>query len=144
MLRKILGVIVAYIVMFVLTFISLTILYNVLGADGVFHPGNYQPTIAWLAGGAILTLVLTIIGGYIAALIGNGAGTAKALAVVIVVIGLIMAAATIFGPEKLPEVRPAGITMWEAIAKIQDPVWVCLVNPVIGAIGALIGGSLKK
>jgi hypothetical protein len=143
MLRKILGVIAAYVVMMILTFILLTVLYNVLGADGVFGPGNYQPTLAWLAGALIVTVLVTITGGYIAAVIGKG-GTAKILALVVIVVGLIMAAATILGPMKMPEARPAVITMFEAIAKMQEPVWVCLVNPVIGAIGVLIGGKFKK
>jgi hypothetical protein len=144
MLRKILGVIVGYVAMVILTFILLTVLYNVLGADGVFGPGHYQATTAWLGGAVVVTLLVSILGGYIAKAVGKSAGAVQMLAGLVFVLGMIVAVIIIFGPAKPMDARPAAITMFEAIAKIHEPVWVCIVNPIVGTIGVLIGGILRK
>jgi hypothetical protein len=144
MLRKILGVLAGYIVMMILTFALLTAVYNILGADGVFLSGTYVVTAAWLGGSLIVTLLVAITGGYVAKAIGKTNGTVRILAGLVFVLGMIIAAMILFGPVKPFEVRPAGITMFEAIAKIQEPIWVCLVNPVVCVIGILIGGMLKR
>lgn len=42
MARKIIGVIVGYIAMAAAIFITFTLLYLILGAEGSFQPGNFQ------------------------------------------------------------------------------------------------------
>jgi L-lactate permease len=32
----------------------------------------------------------------------------------------------------------------EAMMKAREPLWVAVVNPVLGAIGVFVGGSLRK
>lgn len=143
MLRKILGVIAGYIALMIVTFIALTVWYNVLGADGVFGPANFEPTIAWSAGALIVSFLAALSGGYVSVLVGKAPVTAKILAGIVLVLGLIVGAMIIMGPVK-NEVRPAIISMFEAIGKIKEPAWVCIVNPFVGAIGIMIGGMLKK
>jgi hypothetical protein len=36
------------------------------------------------------------------------------------------------------------MSMFEAMQQAQTPVWVMLLNPVIGAIGVLVGGGAAR
>ena len=41
-------------------------------------------------------------------------------------------------------VRSGNVTQVEAMQKANEPIWVPLTFPVLGAIGVLIGGKLKR
>jgi len=42
MIRNTFGVVLGYVAMFAFVFITFTILYFILGADGSFEPGTYE------------------------------------------------------------------------------------------------------
>ena len=47
--------------------------------------------------------------------------------------------------EKANAVRPGGdIPMFEAMQKAKEPRWVPFTFPIIGVIGVLVGGKLKR
>lgn len=64
MLRTILGVIVGYIAMFVIVVGLLFGLYAILGQDGSFEPGTFEPSMLWLVLMFIVGLVASIVGGW--------------------------------------------------------------------------------
>lgn len=142
MIRKILGVIIAYVVMFICIFLLFSTAYFAMGSDRAFEPGSYQPTLLWDITAFILGFIAAVIGGVVAAVIGKG-NTPKILAVLVLVIGMAAAIATAV-MEKPNEARTGNVTNFDAMMKAQEPVWVAFVNPVIGVIGVLVGGSLRK
>ena len=67
MLRSVLGVIVAYILMFILQVAAFMTIYTLVGADWSFKPASYQASTRWTAMQFLVVLVTCIIGGLICA-----------------------------------------------------------------------------
>ena len=57
MLRTILGVILGYVAMAVLIFLTFTLAYLTMGSEGAFQPGTYEVTALWLVVSFVLSLV---------------------------------------------------------------------------------------
>jgi uncharacterized membrane protein YfcA len=89
-----------------------------------------------------LGFIAAAIGGFVAALIGRS-GAVKIMAGLVLLIGAIVVVMTVFGP-KAEEIRTGGVPNMEAMMKAREPLWVAVVNPVLGAIGVFVGGSLRK
>ena len=140
--RKILGGIIGYVVMFVVIFTTFTLAYLAMGADTAFLPGSYDVSMTWILISTILGFVAAIAGGYVAALIG-GKGAAKIAAGIVLVLGLLLAIVTAVSP-KPTDTRAADVPNMEAMQWARTPVWVAFLNPLVGVIGALVGGSLRK
>lgn len=143
MLRSILGGIAGYVVMFILIFVTFTALYLALGADRAFTPGTYQVSVLWIAVSTVLGTIAAIIGGYIAALVGKGMTAVKVLAGIILVMGLITAAMVAVTPAPT-DARTADVPNMEAMTKAQTPVSISILNPIIGIVGAMIGGRMRR
>jgi len=145
MLRSVLGVIVGYIVMFVLQVIAFMTIYTMMGADWSFKPASYEASTAWTAMQFGVILVTTIIAGLICAVIAKGGKAPLVLAVVVLVLGLALAfASTALRPSDTHEIRTGSVPNMEAMSKARHPAWVIFLGPVIGAIGVVIGGKLKR
>lgn len=145
MLRSVLAVIVGYLTIFVLTFFAFTAAYQVLGADGAFKPGSYDSSNRWMALAFAVYFVLGIIGGLICAAIAKGGKAPLALAIVLLVLGLLFAIPSIIARKDTTyTVRTGEITMFEAMQRAKEPLWGPLLFPIFGAAGALIGGKLKR
>lgn len=43
-----------------------------------------------------------------------------------------------------PQVREASAGNLEAMTNARQPGWVAVLNPIIGAIGVMLGARLKK
>ncbi len=144
--RAIAGVIVGYIVMFAGVFFTLSIAWSVLKADGAFvEAPSWEQSTTWVVTSLVLGLVAAIIGGFVCALIAiKGSKAPIALAVFVVVMGAISAAMQLAKPnsEEPPPPRTAQTTMFEAIQSAQVPMLSLIGNPIVGAIGALIGARL--
>jgi peptidoglycan biosynthesis protein MviN/MurJ (putative lipid II flippase) len=144
MLRSALGVIVGYIVMFILQVVAFMTIYSLMGANWSFKPASYEASTQWTVMQFVVILVTTIIAGLICAIIARGGKATLALAGVVLVLGLALAAAsTAFRPADTHEVRAGDVPNMEAMNKARHPAWVIFLGPVIGAVGVLIGGKLK-
>lgn len=142
MIRKILGAIAGYIVFALFLVLFFLALYLVLGADRSFLPGKYDPSTTWTISTFILGFIATAIGGYVTALIGRN-GAVKMMAGLVVVIGAIVV--VMLAMENKPEeVRVGDVPMMEAMDKAREPLWVAIVNPILGVFGVFAGGSLRK
>ena len=145
MLRSVLGVIVGYIVMFVLQVIAFMTIYTMMGADWSFKPASYEASTAWTAMQFGVILVTTIIAGLICAAIAKGGKAPLVLAVVVLVLGLALAfASTALRPADTHEIRAGNVPNMEAMSKARHPAWVIFLGPVIGAVGVVMGGKLKR
>ena len=145
MLRSVLGVIIGYIVMFVLQVIAFMTIYTMMGADWSFKPASYEASTAWTAMQFSVILITTIIAGFICAAIAKGGKAPLVLSVVVLLLGLALASAsTALRPADTHEVRTGNVPNMEAMSKARHPAWVIFLGPVIGAVGVVIGGKLKR
>lgn len=145
MVRSIIAVIVSYITMFVLNFLGFVGLYAIVGPGQAFRPRSYLASNRWIAMAFAIVLVSGIIAGLICAAIARGRKSTLALAVLILAVGLVMSIPAIKkGRENAGMVRVGDVPAMEAAEKAYWPVWAPFTFPFVSAIGALIGGKLKK
>jgi hypothetical protein len=145
MARTVLAVIIAYIAMFLLVFIGFTCAYLLVGADVAFKPGSYEGSTTWIAIAFVINFVIAIIGGFICAAIARGGKAPIALAVVVLVLGLLLAVPAIMKHQTNANlVRAGNPAQMEIMQRAYWPVWVPFTFPFTGAIGVLIGGRLKR
>ncbi|MBT8377975.1 MAG: hypothetical protein KJN64_01955 [Ignavibacteria bacterium] len=145
MARKIIGVVVGYITIFVIVFVSFTILYMILGHDGTFEAGSYQVTTTWIIISFILGLVAAILGGFVCVLIAKDRKTAYWLAGLVLVLGIALAIPALGETnEELNKVREETAGNMEAMENAKQPPISLIFNPIIGAVGVIAGSRLKK
>lgn len=145
MLRAVAGVIVGYIVMVVLVFGTFTCAYLLMGADNAFRPGTYDASVLWLVVSFALGLIAAVVGGVVCAAITKaGSAAPKALAAVVIVLGLAMAVPVFMGTRPDPGPRTGDVPNMEAMMKAKQPKWVAVANPLVGALGVVIGAGLAR
>lgn len=145
MARNIIGVIVGYIAMFAFIFLSFTILYLILGADGSFEPGTYKVSSTWLILSFILGFIGALLAGYICTIIAKNAKAAIWLAGIVIVLGIIFALPGLNVPEEeLNKVRTEDVSNMEAMQNAKQPPLALILNPLLGAFGVWAGSRMKK
>ena len=145
MLRRVLAVIVAYILMFILQVAAFMTIYTLMGANWSFKPSSYQASTRWTAMQFAVVLVTAIIGGLICTAIAKGGRAPLLLAAVVLVLGLGLALlSTALRPPETNEVRTGNVPNMEAMSKARHPTWVLFLGPVIGAVGVVIGGKVRR
>ena len=138
MARRILAVVVGYATMFVLVFVTFSAVFLGLGTERTFQPGTYQPTMMWNLLAIALGFVAALWGGMVAAKIGQGPAAAKSLAIVVFVLGLVVAVMQMTSKTD-PGPRVGEVSNADAMNKAQTPLWVAFLNPFIGAAGVMAG-----
>ncbi len=144
--RAVAGVIVGYIVMIIGVFVTLGMVWWVLKADGAFlEAPSWEPSMTWTVASLVLGLVVAIIGGFVCVLsAGKGSKAPIALAILVVVMGAASAAMQLAKPKgEEPPPRTAQITMFDAMQHTEAPMLSLIGNPIVGAVGALIGARLR-
>ena len=77
--------------------------------------------------------------------IARGGKAPLVLAAVVLVLGLALAfASPALRTADTHEVRTGNVSNTEAMSKARHPAWVIFLGPVIGAVGVMIGGKLKR
>lgn len=143
MIRKILGVIVGYIVMVIFIMLTFSLVYILMGADRAYLPGTYDVSMLWIGVSAILGLIAAIIGGFVCKLISKSGMAIKVFAGLVIFFGVIIGVMQMISP-KPDVVREGAVSNAEAMQKSRQPTWVAILNPVLGTIGILVGGGLRK
>lgn len=139
------AVVVGYLVMALLIFVTFTGAYLAMGPDRAFMPFSYNPTTLWLATSFSLGLLSAVVGGVVCAAIAKSGKAPSILAGVVLVLGLLMAIPTITAaPDKKLKVRDATVSNIDAMMNAVQPTWVILLNPFLGAAGTLLGASFKR
>ncbi|MCH7878474.1 MAG: hypothetical protein IH914_04055 [candidate division Zixibacteria bacterium] len=143
--KKILAVIIGYVVMVAFIFITFTVAYLAMGADGAFNPGVYDVSTLWIAITIVLGIVAAILGGLVCVMIAKTQQAAKILAGLVLALGLAVAIPVAMGPdEDTPDVRSGDVAVMESMKVARQPIWVAFLNPFIGVMGVMIGARLKK
>ena len=145
MLRIVLAVIAGYLAMAVLVFATFTGAYLAMGTEGAFRPGSFDVSTLWIVVSVILSFIAALAGGWVCALVGRRRAAAVALAAVVVVLGLAVAAMEFtHSGERVLAARSGEISNFDAMQMAQQPMWLTLLNPVLGAAGVLLGARLRK
>jgi len=144
MARKILGVIVGYVVMALLVFLIFSVAYLAMGANHAFKPGTYDVSLRWTALSFVLSLIAAIVGGYTCALIARSTRAAQVLAGIVLVLGIIIAIPAITGSDTRPNIRPADVPNMQAMQNARTPAWVAVLNPIVGVVGVLVGAGIRQ
>jgi magnesium-transporting ATPase (P-type) len=145
MARSIIGVIVGYIGMFILNFCVFVGLYMLVGPNNAFKPHRYLASSRWIAMSFAATFVTAIIAGLICAAIAKGAKAPLVLALVVIVLGLLLAIPSVMKARANADlIRMGDVPSMEAAQKAYWPIWVPFTFPITSAIGVIIGGKLKR
>jgi hypothetical protein len=143
--RSIVGVIVGYIAMFVLVFVTFTCVYLLMGAEWSFKPNSFEASNRWIGMSLVANLVIGIVGGLVCAFIARSGKAPMVLALVVFLLGILLAIPAVIAHKANANlVRAGNVSQMEAMQKANEPIWVPFTFPVIGAIGVLIGGRLRK
>ena len=143
MLKSILGVIVGYIVMAIFAFAIFTCAYLGLGVDRVFEPESYAVSTLWMVIMVAVALIGGILGGLICAAISKSKGACMAFAIIVLALGLIVAIPAAM-KEHADTARSGDVPNLTAMQMAQTPTWLLLLNPVLGAVGVMLGARMKK
>jgi hypothetical protein len=143
--RAVAGIILGYVVMSLFVIVTLTLAYLVLGTDGSFRPGSFEVTPLWVTVSFVLGLIAAICGGLACVWIARRPRPAWALAALVLVLGFVMALPALNAPEE-PQilVRDGDVSCLDAMMQAQQPTWVSLATPVVGALGVLLGGRVRR
>jgi hypothetical protein len=144
MVRAILGVIVGYVVTALLIFLFFTLAYLAMGADMAFKPATYELSLIWIIVSFVVNAIAAVIGGFVCAAISKTTRAAQVFAGLVLVLGLLLAIPVLRGTDRRPIARSGAVSNMQAMQAARTPGWVALLNPVIGAVGILIGAGLKK
>ena len=145
MARTIIGVIVGYVLMFILNICGFVTLYAVLGPDQSFEPGLYMASMKWIASTFVILLITGAIAGLICAVIAKGGRAALVLAIAVVVLGLLLAIPGMMKSQMNSKlVRSGDVPSMQAAQLAYYPVWCPFAFPFISAIGVFVGGKFKR
>lgn len=146
MLRNIGGVVLGYICMALLIFITFSAAYLLMGPDSAFKPGTYDVSGLWMVTSFVLAFMAAMVGGYICARIARGNRAPIALAVLVLVLGVLAAVPALMASsgEGGRKTRAGGVSNMEAMQNAVQPGWIAVLNPIIGAAAVLIGARLKR
>ena len=145
MVRNILGVVLGYVAMFAFVFISFTVLYLILGADGSFESGTYEVSIVWVIISFIFGLAAAVLGGYLCVLISKNNKAVLVLAALVLIFGIAMAIPALGeSADDVYEMRKNDVSNMEAMQNAKQPAYMLILNPIIGALGVFAGSKLKK
>jgi len=144
MIRGILAVIIGYTAMAVVVFGGLTGGYKALGTDGAFQEGSWDVTMAWLGLWFVVSLAAALFGGWIASKVSKGPGGVRALAGVVLLLGLTLAVLEMTMEKPDPGARPAVVVSTDAMMNATQPLWVAFLTPLIVLFGVSIGGRGAK
>lgn len=143
MLKAIIAVVVGFIAMTIFSFAAFTCAYLGLGVERVFEPESYDVSTIWMVIMVILSVVGGVVGGFVCAAISKSMGVCKVFAGIVLALGLLSSIVTTM-KERPETARSGDVPNFQAMQLAQTPIWLCLVNPVLGAVGVLLGARMKK
>ena len=142
MVRFVAAIVLGYVAMFIVVVGVFAAAYPLVGIDRLFEPGTYQAARGWILLSFAVGLVAAMTGGSLCARIAPGTGAPLWLAAIVLVLGGLMAIpAVMTASTSRGGVRPPQITMSDAMAHAEQPVWVALLTPLVGAAGILMGAG---
>lgn len=143
MLRIVASVVAGYLVLLLCLFALLSGAFLSMGTDRAFEPGSYRVSVMWILVYLVLGFAASILGGVVSRAIARTRTGPKALAGLVLVLGLAVAAMGAMTPSP-PMDRPGDLGNLEAMQQAVQPAWATVLDSIVGAAGVLVGGRLKK
>jgi hypothetical protein len=144
MIRKILAVIIGYAAMAVFVFITFSLTYILLGTEGSFQSNSYNVSVFWILASIILGFVGAILGGLISIVIGKSKKASMVLAGLVLILGIVLAIPTLSAVDEESLIRTSEVGMIEAMQSAHQPSWLAFLNPLLGAVGVVVGSRSRK
>ena len=144
MVKQMLAIIAGYIAIALIIMLIFTLAYKLMGSDGAFKPGTYEVSALWIGVSIFTSLVAAVIGGYITTLLSRDFKAGVGLAVLLLFLGLFNAYHQDRKDGATSRQRAGDISNTEAMRNAREPLWVAVVNPILGAIGVLAGARLQR
>ncbi len=144
MVKQMLAIIAGYIAIALIIMLIFTLAYKLMGADGAFKSGTYEVSALWIGVSIFTSLVAAVIGGYITTLLSRDFKAGVGLAVLLLFLGLFNAYHQDRKDGATSRQRAGDISNTEAMMNAREPLWVAVVNPILGAIGVLAGARLRQ
>ena len=142
--KRLAGIVAGYVTMMVMVCGLMTLGWVAVGAEGAFEPGVFVTTPLWHAISIAVAVVAAVVGGRIARRLGGDRETVVGLAILVFVLGVAFAIPVVTADPALAMTpRPDGLAMMDAVNQAQQPAWVAIANPIIGALGAILGGGRR-
>ncbi len=139
MVRPILAGVAGYVALVIFLFTAFSILFVTLGADGAFQEGTYEVSGTWLAITFAVGIIASLVGGLVASMISRNAKPALITLVAIILVlgsaGVVMGA--LASPTDVPTERGPKVSNTDAMKYARTPLWVAVLNPLIGVAGAI-------
>lgn len=143
MLRAFGGIVAGYIAMAIVVTVVFTGAFLTLGVERALQPDSYEISTLWVAISLVINFGSAILGGYVCAAVSKSLRACQLLAVIVVILGVLLCLPAIQRREG-PNVRAGEVSSLEAMKLGVAPIWMHLLNPVLGAVGVLFGARMKK
>lgn len=143
MLKAFGGLVAGYIAMAICTAVVFMAAFLALGIERAFQPDSYEVSTLWLVISTVISFGSAMVGGYVCVAISRSMRACQALAVVVVVLGLLLCLPAMKRGNG-PNVRAGEVPSLEAMQLGVAPIWAHLLTPILGAVGVLLGARMKK
>ena len=145
MLKSIIAIIVSYVVGSLVFFALVTGLFFLLGVERVFEPDSYEVSSIWVALTLIVSLLGAMVTGYVCLSISHSWRTVQVLALLVLMFTSISCIVQMrrINPDA-PNIRAGDVDYFNAFKLGVPPRWLAFVNPIVGCMGVLIGGRIKR
>jgi hypothetical protein len=145
MLRSILAIIASYVVMFVLFMAIFLGLYIGLGTERVFQPDSYEVSTLWLALTLAGSFFVSLLGGWLCVTISGSWRVGQVFALIVLLLNAAQCFADLrrHNPDA-PNTRAGEVSFRDGIELSVTPLWLHVVNPLVGGAGALLGARMKR
>lgn len=143
MIRSILAVIATYIVMTILVIGLFMGLWFGFGPNRLLKPESFDGNLLITITAPSITILCGLFGGWMCAKIARAIKPVIVLACIVLTLGMLTAYFTLQKPFPTGP-RDPNMTVVELMEKGREPTWVALSNPILGAIGVLVGGFVTR
>jgi hypothetical protein len=142
MLRSIVAIVAGYIVLSLFFFVAFIAVFSMLGVDFVFQPESFAVTPLWWMFSAVIGLVGSALAGYVCAAISKSIRVCQVFAGIVFVVLILFCIPKMRDPT--PRVRSGPVSTMDAMRLTQMPIWMHVLNPVLSALGVILGARMKK
>ena len=140
-MRKVLGVVVAFVAMAVAVLAFSLAPWFLFGVDAVLEPGRFDGTPAYTAYALVVGVLGGTCAGWLCAAISRSRPAVYVLAVLCACAGLTNHFSQHHKQEPGP--RPAGVSVMDAVIQRKEPDWFTLLSPGLGVVGLILAGRVR-
>lgn len=137
--RNLGGAVLGWVVKAAVSFALPTAMWMVLGPEGSFRPDSWDTSAVWNAGWIVVILLGAAAGGFACSKVAADRRGLWVLIAVLVVGGALSALFYVPAGEGM---RPADVSMLDAMGSARSPMWLVWATLPLDALGAFFGGRI--